>query len=82
MLTLYSVNDILSGHNINKQMTDSREDVCHPFHQMPKSSTDKQQVAYLMADLSDVDIGAIRELYQRLESLSCRYMSMLERSLD
>ena len=32
---------------------------------------DKQQVAYLMADISDVDTDKIKDLYEKLESLSC-----------
>ena len=34
------------------------------------------QVAYLMADISDVNVAVIRDLYQRLESLSCRRLPL------
>lgn len=47
---LKTVNNILSNHNIEKQFTDSRNDV-----------------AYLMADISDVDINDIKSLYEQLE---------------
>lgn len=40
---------------------------------LPKTETlDNQiQVAYLMADISNVDAAKIKDLYERLESLSC-----------
>ncbi|SGZ47798.1 CIC11C00000000232 [Sungouiella intermedia] len=47
---LKTVNNILSNHNIEKQFTDSRNDV-----------------AYLMADISDVDNSDIKSLYEQLE---------------
>lgn len=47
---LKTVNNILSNHNIEKQFTDSRNDV-----------------AYLMADISDVDNADIKSLYEQLE---------------
>ena len=34
-----------------------------------------RQVAYLMADISDVNITVIKDIYQRLESLSCKGVS-------
>jgi len=49
---LRKVNEILSDHNVDKQMTDSRGDV-----------------AYLMADISDVDNATIKDIYEQLESL-------------
>lgn len=52
---LRRVNDILSDHNVDKQMTDSRGDV-----------------AYLMADISDVNVSEIKSLYQSLEDLGSR----------
>ncbi|KAL1990342.1 hypothetical protein VTN49DRAFT_6181 [Thermomyces lanuginosus] len=57
---LRKVNEILSDHNVDKQMTDSRGDV-----------------AYLMADISNVKPPAIKELYERLESLSSRIMTRI-----
>ncbi|KUL83408.1 hypothetical protein ZTR_10855 [Talaromyces verruculosus] len=50
---LRKVNEILGDHNVDKQMTDSRDDV-----------------AYLMADISKVDTPTIKDLYAKLESLS------------
>jgi D-3-phosphoglycerate dehydrogenase len=52
---LRKVNEILGDHNVDKQMTDSRDDV-----------------AYLMADISKVDTPTIKDLYAKLESLSSR----------
>ena len=52
---LRKVNEILSDHNVDKQMTDSRGDV-----------------AYLMADISDVNTSEINTLYQNLEDLGSR----------
>ncbi|KAL1999662.1 hypothetical protein VTN02DRAFT_4204 [Thermoascus thermophilus] len=57
---LRKVNEILSDHNVDKQMTDSRGDV-----------------AYLMADISNVDTSTIKDLYERLESLSSRIMTRI-----
>jgi hypothetical protein len=34
------------------------------------------QVAYLMADISDVDTVMLKDLYERLESLSCTFKAM------
>lgn len=34
------------------------------------------QVAYLMADISDVDTAMLKDLYESLESLSCTFKSM------
>ena len=48
------VNEILSDHNVEKQMTDSR-----------------REVAYLMADISNVSGRNLQELYDSLEALSC-----------
>ena len=52
---LRRVNEILSDHNVDKQMTDSRGDV-----------------AYLMADISNVNVSEIKDLYQSLEDLGSR----------
>ncbi|KAL2219732.1 D-3-phosphoglycerate dehydrogenase [Thermoascus aurantiacus ATCC 26904] len=57
---LRKVNEILSDHNVDKQMTDSRG-----------------EVAYLMADISNVDTSTIKDLYERLESLSSRIMTRI-----
>ena len=45
----------MSDHNIEKQITDSRDDI-----------------AYLMADLSNVTGRNLQELYDNLEALSCK----------
>lgn len=50
---LKQVNNILSDHNIDKQMTDSRG-----------------EIAYLMADISDVKPGELKDLYGNLEASS------------
>ncbi|EER40848.1 D-3-phosphoglycerate dehydrogenase [Histoplasma capsulatum H143] len=57
---LRKVNEILSDHNVDKQMTDSRGDV-----------------AYLMADISDVHTSDIKDLYNRLENLPSRIMTRI-----
>jgi len=71
-LLIEAVNEIFGDHNVDKQMTDSRGDVgfISPFlHPQILTSS---QVAYLMADISDVSTSVIKELYQSLESLSCK----------
>ena len=52
---LRRVNEILGGHNVDKQMTDSRG-----------------EVAYLMADISSVNVREVKDLYQSLEDLGSR----------
>lgn len=52
---LRKVNEVLSDHNIDKQMTDSRG-----------------EVAYLMADISEVNVAEIKSIYQSLEDLGSR----------
>ncbi|KAL8835457.1 MAG: hypothetical protein Q9176_006898 [Flavoplaca citrina] len=45
-------------------------------HNVDKQTTDSRgDVAYLMADISDVNASVIKDLYQRLESLSSRIMT-------
>ncbi|KAL9108955.1 MAG: hypothetical protein Q9227_006351 [Pyrenula ochraceoflavens] len=51
---LRKVNEVLGGHNVDKQMSDSRGDM-----------------AYLMADISNVNQNEIKDLFHQLESLSC-----------
>ncbi|GAQ09032.1 D-3-phosphoglycerate dehydrogenase 1 [Aspergillus lentulus] len=44
-------------------------------HNVDKQMTDSRgDVAYLMADISNVDNATIKELYERLESLSCVFV--------
>lgn len=50
------VNEVLSDHNVDKQMSDSRG-----------------EVAYYMADVSNVDTREIKEIYEALEDLSCKF---------
>lgn len=45
-------------------------------HNVDKQMTDSRgEVAYLMADISDVNVAVIKDLYQRLENLSSRIMT-------
>jgi hypothetical protein len=64
------VNEIIGDHNVDKQMTDSRGDVSLCSFGIDEI-TKYVQVAYLMADISDVDSANIKDLYERLESLPC-----------
>lgn len=42
-------------------------------HNIEKQASDSQgDVAYLMADISDVKEGEIRDLFQSLQELSCK----------
>lgn len=54
------VNGILSQHNVDKQMTDSRG-----------------EVAYLMADISDVDQAQKKDIHDSLEALESRIRTRL-----
>lgn len=49
------MNEILGDHNVDKQITDN-----------------KDEVAYLMADISDVSTSEIKEISEALEALSCK----------
>ena len=69
-LTL-AVNEILGDHNVDKQMSDSKGDVSSLMPYL-KDRLTSCKVAYLMADISDVSNSVIKELYQRLEGLSCK----------
>lgn len=62
----------MGDHNVDKQMTDSRDEVCSPAGVKVLYILIFVQVAYLMADLSDVNITVIKDLYQRLEELDCK----------
>ncbi|PGH16909.1 phosphoglycerate dehydrogenase [Polytolypa hystricis UAMH7299] len=57
---LRRVNEVLGDHNVDKQMTDSRDDV-----------------AYLMADVSDVNQAQLKDLYEQLEGLSSRILTRI-----
>ena len=59
------MNEILSDHNIEKQITDSRDDI-----------------AYLMADISNVSGRNLQELYDSLEGLSCKSASLRTFEID
>lgn len=71
---LRKVNEIIGDHNVDKQMTDSRGDVSSFTQRIMsgKQAANRTQVAYLMADISNVDTATIKDLYERLESLSCK----------
>ena len=69
-MLMSAVNAILGDHNVDKQMTDSRGEVFE-FMSHHRKSLMLNQVAYLMADISDVNVTVIKDLYQSLESLSC-----------
>lgn len=70
------VNEILGDHNVDKQMTDSRGDVGLILLLVLARKLTHIQVAYLMADISDVSALVIKDLYQNLESLSCKTSSL------
>ena len=76
VLTDDVVNRILVNHNIEKQMSDSRGEVCWSIRCGMKRSTNVFQVAYLMADISDVKEAEIKDLYQSLEDLSGKCISI------
>lgn len=65
------VNEILGDHNVDKQITDNKGDVC--VLMLSKSLTiNVSQVAYLMADISNVQPSEIKEISDSLEALSCK----------
>lgn len=68
------MNEIIGDHNVDKQMTDSRGDVSSFTQRMmsERQPANCIQVAYLMADISNLDNATIKDLYERLESLSCK----------
>ena len=65
-------------------MTDSRGDVSIRGRGKHSDSTGANdfQVAYLMADISDVSGSVIKDLYQSLESLSCKSSAILTNPWD
>jgi len=67
------VNEILGDHNVDKQITDNKGNVS-PICLRNTTTADLlwSQVAYLMADISDVRISEIREISDNLEALSCK----------
>lgn len=65
------MNEALSDHNVDKQMTDSRGDVCCRHENRDRRELTIAKVAYLLADISNVDTVTIKDLYERLECLSC-----------
>jgi D-3-phosphoglycerate dehydrogenase len=47
-------------------------------HNIEKQMSDSRgEVAYLMADISEVKEGEIRDLFQSLEELSCKFPAKL-----
>lgn len=79
---LRKVNEIIGDHNVDKQMTDSRGDVSSLAQPAinEKRAANRTQVAYLMADISNVDTATIKDLYERLESLPCKTAPILSSS--
>lgn len=73
---LRRVNEILGNHNVDKQISDNKGDVrfANPlyfsflFLPFPNHT---RQTAYLMADISDVKAGDLKEITDNLEALSC-----------
>ncbi|KAI1503518.1 D-3-phosphoglycerate dehydrogenase [Biscogniauxia marginata] len=55
---LRKVNEVLSNHNVDKQISDSRGDL-----------------AYLMADVSNVRTSDLRDIYDSLEALGSRILT-------
>tara|TARA_R110002003_G_scaffold95_6_gene7273 strand:+ start:15546 stop:15890 length:345 start_codon:yes stop_codon:yes gene_type:complete len=52
-------------------------------HNIEKQMSDSRgEVAYLMADISDVKEGEIRDLFQSLEELSCMFMTRCRQSRE
>ena len=72
-----TVNEILGDHNVDKQITDNKGDV-RDCYVILKTLTDRVQVAYLMADISSVHTGQIKEISDSLEALSCKFDSPYE----
>jgi D-3-phosphoglycerate dehydrogenase len=67
------VNEILGDHNVDKQITDNKDDVSFETSLYDVHRLTQDQVAYLMADISDVAISDIREISDALEALPCKY---------
>jgi D-3-phosphoglycerate dehydrogenase len=66
------VNEILGNHNVDKQITDNKGDVkTQPLFTL-EAISNKTQVAYLMADISNVQTSDIKEISDSLEALSCK----------
>ncbi len=68
------MNEIFGDHNVDKQTTDSRGEVSlRPQSTYLILFTDwGTQMAYLMADISNVNTNEIKDLWQNLEGLSCK----------
>ena len=73
-LLIDPVNEILGDHNVDKQITDNKGDVRRYFL-TSSLLTNREQVAYLMADISNVLPNQIKEISDSLESLSCEFFS-------
>lgn len=66
------MNEILGDHNVDKQITDNKGDVSILLGAASLIMTDNSQVAYLMADISNVQTSEIKEISDNLEALSCK----------
>lgn len=66
------MNEILGDHNVDKQITDNKGDVSILLQTVLLIMTDNSQVAYLMADISNVQTSEIKEISDSLEALSCK----------
>jgi len=71
------VNEVLGDHNVDKQMTDSRGEVCKDHTSPHITILTFLQVAYLMADISNVNNSEIKDLYHKLDGLGCMIDSPL-----
>jgi hypothetical protein len=71
------VNEILGDHNVDKQITDNKGDVRHKTLDLT-ADIDPIQVAYLMADISNVKPSEIKEISDSLEALSCKFSALFK----
>lgn len=76
LLTKELVNEILGDHNVDKQISDSRGDVSVLAHLRTQFTNSEPQIAYLMADISDVQLDQIKEIIGSLETLSCKCLAL------
>lgn len=69
-----TVNGILGNFNVDKQISDSKDDVSFPSTSDPAWETESNlhgQTAYLMADISDVRTEDLKEILEQLDALNC-----------
>jgi D-3-phosphoglycerate dehydrogenase len=63
----------LGDHNVDKQITDNKGDVSVSARLTPLTTISQWQVAYLMADISNVQASEIKDISDSLEALSCKF---------